>query len=335
MKQRLPVEIEPLTLATIGETDLGLIPKAWNAHPRRVASRHTIYQFGVRIGAKVMLDVFALPSAGAPQLLTSLPLPGAMEVHDFFATDNHLVFVLAPLWCSSLELLRNGSFVEALKWQCDAPTSVLIIPLAAPQAVQRIETEPFFFWHGVNAYERSAGRELVLDLVRYPDFAATKIPLDILSDGGSAPPSYGTLWRGVIDLVDRRIAWEERWPAFCEFPAVHKDRQGREYGQAWLASYNTLGQSQWYDTLSCVDLNEDRSRDIFVGNGCEVSEPGLVARSSDEDDVYVLSLIHDNSAAASWLGIWDGARSSDEPLTRIWFDQLLPRPLHGCWMPAA
>jgi all-trans-8'-apo-beta-carotenal 15,15'-oxygenase len=101
METTLPLEVDRVTLRSLGETDLhGVIPKGWNAHPHYVPARRTTYQFGLRIGPKVFLDVFALPDSGGAQRLASLALPGVMEAHDFFATDNHLVFVLPPLWCT-------------------------------------------------------------------------------------------------------------------------------------------------------------------------------------------------------------------------------------------
>lgn len=331
----LPVELDPATLATLGETTLsGLIPAAWNAHPRRVASRHTVYQFGVRVAATVMLDVFALPAVGAPRLLTSLPLPGVMEVHDFFATDNHLVFVLPPLWCSSLALLAKGSFVESLAWHAGQPTTLLVIPIDRPHEVRRIETEPFFFWHSVNAFERSGGRELVLDLIRYPDFAATKRALDALSDGAPGAHRAGRLWRGVVDLAGGVARWEERWAEPCEFAAVHRDVQGRAHTSTWLAAASRQSAGQWYDRLACVDLERGAAVHVDPGADCEVSEPALVARSAAEDDVYVLALIGDRAVGASWVGVWDGRRPGDGPLARVWFADLLPAPLHGCWVGA-
>jgi len=332
----LPVELDPATLDTVGETTLdGLVPAAWNAHPRRVASRHTVYQFGVRVGPTVMLDVFALPVAGAPRLLTSVALPGVMEVHDFFATDNHLVFVLPPLWCASLALLAKGSFVEALAWHADQPTTLLVIPIDHPQEMRRIETEPFFFWHSVNAFERAGGRELVLDLIRYPDFAATKLALDALSDGAPGAHREGRLWRGVVDLAAGRAYWEERWSEPCEFAAVHMDVQGRTYTSTWLAAATAQSAGQWYDSLACFDLERGAVARITPGPDCEVSEPALVARSGAEDDVHVLALIGDRAAHASWVGIWDGRRPHDGPLARVWFEDLLPAPLHGCWVGTA
>jgi all-trans-8'-apo-beta-carotenal 15,15'-oxygenase len=330
----LPIEIDPATLASIGETNLeGLIPRAWNAHPHRVASRQTIYQFGLRVGPQCWLDVFALPRSGAARLLTSVPIPGVMEAHDFFATDNHLVFVLPPLWCSPTEMLRGGSFVESLKWRPQAPTTVIVIPIDRPHDTLRLETDPFFFFHSVNAYESRDGKEIVLDLIRYPDFAGVKHVLDAMSDGESAPAAQSSLWRGRIDLTARRVQWEERWPQALEFPAVHRDVQGSLHQQSWAATYAGADMnSNWFNRLECIDVERGSIRTIDPGPRCNVSEPALVPRSTQEDDVYVLSLVQDRTAGASWLGIWDGQRTDSPPLAKVWFDQLLPAPLHGCWV---
>ncbi len=330
----LPLEIDPATLASMGETDLrGLIPQAWNAHPHRVASRHTIYQFGLRIGPRCWLDVFALPSQGAPRLLTSVPVPGVSEVHDFFVTDNHLVFVLPPLWCSPFAMLRNGSFVESLQWNPSAPTTVIVIPIDRPHETIRLETDPFFFFHSVNAYETSHGSEIILDLVRYPDFVGVKRALDALSDGEPAPTSHSSLWRGRIDLRSRRIHWEERWAHPLEFPAVHKAVQGSLHHQSWAASYGAgEANPNGFSRLACIDAEHGTAKMIDPGPGCAVSEPALVPRSANENDVYVLSLIQERTARASWLGVWDGLATDAPPLAKIWFEQLLPAPLHGCWV---
>ena len=329
-----PLEIDGDTLESLGETTLdGLVRGGWNAHPRRVASRHTIYQFGLRIGRKVMLDVCALPSQGPARHLISLPLPGVMELHDFFATDNHLVFALAPLWCSSLDLLRVGSFVEALEWRPREPTTLIIIPINEPEKWQRIETEPFFFWHSVNAFERDGGKTLVLDLFRYPDFAAIKRPLDAISDGSPIPPaSPSLLWRGTVDLVGGTTRWEPRWDRPCEFGVVHRDIQGAPYRKAWVC---TLGgkESQGFDALACVAPEDGKASLLGLDAGCEVSEPAVIPRgSSAEDDVYVLAQVASPLQGASFIGIWDGQRPEEGPVARVWFDQLLPSPLHGCWV---
>jgi len=330
----LPVEIDPHTLANRGETDLaGVIPRGWNAHPHRVAATGTIYQFGLRVGPKVALDVFELPRSGRARLLSSIALPGVMEVHDFFATEHHLIFVLPPLWCSSLALLAKRSFVEALQWRAHEPTTILIVPLAAPERVMRMETAPFFFWHGVNAYDD--GERVVLDLVRYTDFATTKRALDAVSDGvaGAAASRDSRIERLSLNLAQGRVQAETLLDEACEFPQVHPARCGARHTRAWCAGYvGGTAVEGGFNALLGVDLERGAVARIELDDDRRTGEPTVVPRSGCEDDAYILALVADYQAAASYVGVWDSA--SREPLAKLWFDQIIPPPLHGCWVAA-
>jgi len=330
-----PLELDPRTLATLGETDLGGVVKhAWNAHPRRVPSRRATYQFGVRMGPKVHLDVYALPDDGPATCLTSIPLPGVMEVHDFFATERHLVFVLPPLWGHPLVTVLGGSFTRSLRWRPQAGTEVLVLPIDRPQEVRRFRTEPFFFWHGVNAYDSADGRGIVLDLIRYADFDSTLRFTDIVPAGGDAvQPSV--LARGRLDLASDSVRWEQRWAHPSEFASVHPDFRGRAHRWVWAAGHAPQYDGRgWWDRLLCIDLERGEARRFAAGVRCAIGEPVLVARSPEELDVWVLALVRDFDAGATHLAIWDGQRPDEGPVARAWFDQQLPPSLHGCWVSA-
>ena len=329
----LPLEVDPRTLASIGETDLGgVIRGAWNAHPHYVPARNATYHIGVRMGPKVHLDVFELPEHGEARLLTSIPLPGVMEVHDFFATENHLVFMLPPLWGNPLRTVLGGSFFEGLTWRESAPTQVLIVPIDAPGRALRLDTEPLFFWHAANAYESPEG-ELVLDLVRYPDFSSTMDWMEALTRDRGEHPYGGSLWRARFRLDDRRIRWEERWPEPCEFPMVAPEHQGRHHRYAWMAAYGSReASSGWWDAIARVDIEGGEVLRLDPGPQRAVGEPVLVQKSEREEDVWVLAMVRDLTAHATHLAIWDGARPQDGVVARAWFDQQLPPSLHGAWV---
>jgi all-trans-8'-apo-beta-carotenal 15,15'-oxygenase len=328
-----PLEVDPRTLATIGETDLdGVVKRAWNAHPRRVPSRRTTYQFGVRVGPRVFLDVYALPDEGPAALLTSLALPGTMEVHDFFVTERHLVFVLPPLWSHPLATALEGNFVGTMRWRPQAGSEVIVIPIDRPQEVQRLRTEPFFFWHGVNAYERPDASGIVLELIRYPDFAETLRWTEVTPGGGDAV-QRSWLAHAEIDLRSRTIRWEERWSRTHEFASVHPAFNARRHRWAWAAGFAAEHEGRgWWDRLVRVDTERGEAERFAAGPRCAIGEPILVARSAAEDDVWVLAMVRDLDAGATHLAIWDGRRPDEGPVARAWFDQQLPPSLHGCWV---
>ncbi len=100
-------------------------------------------------------------------------LSGATMIHDFIATDRHLVFFAPPLRLKIFKMLLGfGSFGENLEWKPELGTEVVVVPIDAPDQVIRFTTDAFYQWHFANAFERE-GR-LVVDLVEYPDFASNR-----------------------------------------------------------------------------------------------------------------------------------------------------------------
>lgn len=331
----LPLEFDPETLATIGETNLdGLIPGAWNAHPHYVPARRTTYHIGLRTGPKVFLDIFALPDRGPGTVLTSLQLPGLTEAHDFFATENYLVLVLPPLWGAPLRFVQTGSFLGSLEWRPEGGTDVIVVPLDDPKNVMRMQTEPFFYWHAANGYETDGGQRIVLDCVRYPDFPRMLDWLEKTTHGRSGEGTSGSaLWRGEIDLRRRRVRWEERWARSCEFPMVQPAERARAHRYVWLAAHSAGAEDGWLDRLARVDVERDEAVMLDPGPKRAVGEPILVAKPDAPHEAWVLALVRDLGVGATHLAVWDGARPEDDAVARVWFDQQLPPSLHGMWVP--
>ena len=82
MEAARPIEMDPETLATLGETDLdGAVPIAFSAHPHAHRSGDLI-NFGVAIGPKTHLDLFRLPAQGRATKIGEAPMPWAtFDVH--------------------------------------------------------------------------------------------------------------------------------------------------------------------------------------------------------------------------------------------------------------
>lgn len=337
-----PLEIDPRTLEPIGETDLeGVVRGAMQAHAHYVPGRKATYAIGLRVGRFVELDVFELPSEGSARRLASIPLAGIAEVHDFFVTERHIVIMVPPLLSSVENLLWRGSFLGAVKWQPHRGTEVIVVPIDHPDRFVRFQTEAFFFWHSVNAYEDKDAR-IVLDVIRYPDWPSTNAWIQRTMNARDGEPSAASLWRGWLDLHARSIAWQEVSTRACEFGSVHPAFGARHARAAWFAGFDRRheGRGAWDRLLRC-DLENGNYTEIDPGSRGVVSEPILVQKSEKdtppsgggaETDVWVLAYVHDLSADATFLGIWDGPRAEDGPVARVWFDQQLPATLHGTFL---
>jgi all-trans-8'-apo-beta-carotenal 15,15'-oxygenase len=105
-----PVEIDPGDLETRGETDIdGAVSAAFCAHPHRVDARRTTYNVGLEYGPRTRMHVYAFPDAGPVQRLTTLTFSYAPLVHDFAATETHLIFFVSPVRLSMRGTFCSGA----------------------------------------------------------------------------------------------------------------------------------------------------------------------------------------------------------------------------------
>jgi all-trans-8'-apo-beta-carotenal 15,15'-oxygenase len=333
----LPTELDPTAFATRGETDFdGVVPRSFSAHPHRVAARRSRYNFGVRYGVRTQLDLFELPDAGAPRRLASLPLPDAPMIHDFCATERHLVLFAPPLQLGLVPfVLGLSSYADSLRWRPERGTEVIVVPIENPARPIRFRADPFFQWHFVNAYEQ--GDEIVLDFVRYPDFAVNAWLVEIFGRREPTVEAHGRLVRAVISTRGERIRFEPVAEATCEFPRVAPSVEGARHRVAWVAAHSH-GQGPRpspQDRLARIDCDTGETTVTDLGPATFPGEPVYAPRegSSAEDHGWVLSLGYDGTSHRSFVAVLEAGAFSAGPRARLWFPHHIPPPLHGQWIP--
>ncbi len=325
-----PTELAPEDLSTLGTTDLdGVVPHSFSAHPHRVPERRATYNFGVRYGRTTELDLFELTDQGGARRLATLPLGRATMIHDFMATPRHLIFFAPPIQMQTMRyLLGQATVSESLEWQPSLGTEVLIVPIDRPQEVTRFVVDPFFQWHFANAFERD--EEIVVDLVRYPDFASNRW-LGEAPTGHPTGELNGTFQRAVIS--GRTVRFEQIAEAPCEFPRIAPSHEGQSYRYAYVHSQLDGDQGGLFRGLSRVDVESGRSTTVALGVSQYPSEPIFVPRPSaaTEDDGYLLTLVYDAVEHQSHVAVLDAQDLERGPLARAWFDHHIPFTFHGVW----
>ena len=317
-----PVEVSPQTLKTLGEQDLdGVIPRAFSAHPHYVPQRRASFNFGCRYGQNMEIDLFVLPDSGPARLLTTVTVANNAMVHDFVATDTHLLLLVCPAHLQSLRaMLGIGSLDTWYRWTPDAGTVAIAVPIDDPERARRFVVPPFWFWHTGNAW--SSGDVLYADLSWYPDSAS--LAAIGTSDEASATPA---LHRCQLNLSTGQWDHHPIHEQAVDFPQVHPAALGRPHRTTFAAA-----QLSTSDHIGIARL-DDGDLSLWHADAHEqASEPILVPRSSAEDDVWVLTLVHDDRVDRSCIAILDGQHLSDGPVARAWFDQPLPLTFHGTWM---
>lgn len=323
-----PVEVSPADLSTLGATDLdGVISGAFCAHPHRVASAGVTYNIGLEYGPTTDMHIYALPDTGAARRIHTVRLPYAPLVHDFAATETHLVFFISPVRINIMRhMLQLGGFGELFDWRPREGTDVLVVPLAAPEEAVRFTVDPFFQWHFANAFHH--GDEIVIDYVRFADLAPLK---ELRSEDSSAPFRDARCHRAFVDPTRKTFRSEPLSDNGCEFPRVHHAIEGRRHDTVWLARG---------DLQAIIGLRPDGGREEMfeLPAGQSASEPVFVprpgAKADDERDGHLMVLCHDEARDVGMIMLLDARDITAGPVARVWFKDYVTPAFHGHWVAA-
>ena len=334
----LPTEIAPSDLATLGTQDLGIPIETFSAHPHAVPSRRAIYNFGVRYGRQTILDIYELDDSGRARRFAEVPLAQTTLIHDFVATEKHLVFFAPPLRFNPLRLLFGLDTIDSgLRWAPEGGTEVIIVTIDDPTHVTRFTIDAFFQWHFLNAYER--GNEIVVDVVTFPDFESNNWFGELIEPHPMAAYDGGELWRVVLNPGTRRATRAPCWDQPCEFPRVASAVESTKHTIGWLAAYaSSVGRrvNRLPDAIAKVEVDSGRAT-LWTSDGGVVSEPIFVPRPDTghgvhaEEDGWVLTLVYDPASDTSNVTVLDARDLSSGPLARAWFDHHVPPTFHGAF----
>jgi beta,beta-carotene 9',10'-dioxygenase len=322
----LPIEFDPDTLETVGH--LGYADKlrahATTAHPHHDPERDELVNYVARFSRNSEYVLFGMPALGSKRrVIARLPVERPAYMHSFGMSGRYLILAEFPLRVNPLKLAVSGRpFIENYVWEGADSTRFQVVDRETGDLRGTYETDAFFCFHHVNAFER--GGELVVDLVAYADSSVIdSLYLDGRGTRGPLPPSE--LRRYAIDLDDGGVRSEPLAEGTVELPRIdYRRRNSRDYRFAYLAG----SRGGWFDQLVKVDLG-DGSRATWSEPGCYPGEPVFVRRpgSESEDDGVVLSVVLDTTAGRSFLLVLEAARFDE--LARADAPHHIPFGFHG------
>lgn len=326
----LPTELSPASLATLGETNFGgTIRGFFSAHFHEVPSRRAFYNFSVERGRNNILHLYQLPHGGVIRRIGSIPIPkSSAMLHDFIATEKHLIFFIPPVSIDVLPVVLGlKAPLDTMRWQAQEGTTVLVIPIDAPDQYRRFEVAPFFQYHFMNAYEE--GSDIVVDFIHVAQFDAAFKSHDV-AQRGKTLPTGGRLYRAIVQPGSSSIRLEQRWDQPCEFPQVAPSAQARQVRHGYVLA-SAEGEPQ--TRIARIDMTSGAAESVALGECQFPSEAVFVPRSGApcEDDGYLLSLAYDSHVDRSFVAIFDTRQLGRGVLARAWFDHPIPRPLHATW----
>jgi carotenoid cleavage dioxygenase-like enzyme len=308
----MPIEFDAETLETAGHLEYAdkLRAHVTTAHPHHDPERDELVNYVARFSRVSEYVLYGLPAGSSTRrVIAKLPVERPAYMHAFGMSGRHLILSEYPLRVNPLKLAFSGKpFIQNYAWDASESTKFQVIDRETGALRGTYETDAFFCFHHVNAFERESGRELVIDLVAYEDPSIIdSLYLDEDGPRGAIPPAE--LRRYTIDLEGGGVRREALAEGSVELPRIDYGRRNtRDYRYAYL----TGADSGWIDELVKVDVT-DGTRSSWSAPGCYPGEPIFVREPGmdDEDAGVVLSVVLDAGSGRSFMLVLD-ARTFEE-----------------------
>jgi all-trans-8'-apo-beta-carotenal 15,15'-oxygenase len=260
-----------------------------------------------------------------------IPSPRQIYIHDFFATREHLVFVLHPMWLSPWRLLTGrASYIDSLAWKPDTGNVVMVVPREGG-APQYFDAPAAFIWHALNAY--SEGGEIVADFVGYdaPDHFAPHDALfyKLMQGEIGVAKAPGTLRRYRIDLAAHTLRQEILDAGTHEFPMIDPRVAMQKHDIAYLTAG---GPAVANSGVKRVDYRSETAQVFDFGGDVVAGEPVFAARpGTARDDGWLIVQCLDGGTERAFFAVFDAAHVDAGPLARVHLPHALPISFHGWW----
>jgi all-trans-8'-apo-beta-carotenal 15,15'-oxygenase len=328
--------LDPETLETLGEQTLGDPTEEFTikAHTKFDPLTGEWLLFGVRHGPAMKLHVIIRSADGALKAHHVFASPRQVYIHDFFATREHLMFVLHPMWFSPWRFLSGrAAFIECVSWKPKDGNQVMVVPRSGGRP-QLFEATAAYIWHAVNAYDE--GNEIIADFVGYdsPDHLAPHDALlyKVMQGQMGLAKVPGTLRRYRIDLSARSLREEILDPGTHEFPMIDSRAAMQKHEVAYLSA----GGGNFVNSgVKRVNYVNGKAQFFDFGADVVAGEPVFAARpGGGRDDGWLIVQCLDGRSERAFFALFDAAHVDAGPIARIRLPHALPISFHGWWRAA-
>lgn len=319
-----PLEMDAATLATEDfvtlRSDLKGMP--FQAHPR-FAPDGTVWNVGTN-GDQVI--VWHMQASGALIDARMLRLPRASYLHDFTATDRHLIFVLQP-WVFA----RHGMpFMTQFDWKPELGTQVLVVDKADLTSTRIYELPTFSFFHLGDAWAEADGT-IRFDVAANVDNTFAIEGARVLVAGRGVVPGEPSVLKLITLHPDGRAEMASSGVT-AEFPKGDPRRAGLERSltvhvageRGGRPLPNGLAVQDWKAGINHAFAFDDTQ---IMEEAVFVPRPG----TSAERDAWLVAPSINLAEGVTELHVFDVAAVEAGPVATWRADVALPAGFHGAW----
>lgn len=322
-----PYRISTEDLSTLGVYDFEGKLKTWfTAHPKLDPRTGELLAFGYNF-AEPYLTYHQIDAQGALVRSEPLTVAGPSMMHEFAITERHAIFLDLPILFDLDAAIAGEGF--PFRWSDDYQAALLILPRDGSDAdLKKIEIDPCFIFHTMNAYEEADGR-IILDASRHP-----RLWVDGPNDFDSMPalhrytidPAAGTATHTALD--DRMV----------EFPQFDRRKLGQAYRYGYALRLNEQEDPGAINGASGIvkyDHTRSASQVYEAGAGRYLDEMYFVpaSESAGEDEGHLVGYEYDLATDKSALLVVDA--SAMTRVARVKLPYRVPFGFHGVFVPDA
>ena len=308
----IQVAFDPVTLKSTGVTewDESTLGRMTTVHPHLDEARAEGFNLVTRYGAasQYVIRKFDTRDPGiATRTHASRRVAEPAYIHSFGMSTRYLVVAEFPFVVNPLSLLLwIRPYIENFRWKPRRGTRFHVFDRSTGTAVGTYETEAFFAFHHVNAYDH--GDDLVVDLVAYDDASIIdSFYVHRLENPESTlPKGHLSRFRLPVAGPARPVTAELLSDTALELPSFDAARKSTATDHRYVYGVGVHDGQGFYDQLVKIDLDDGTALawhkpHCYPGEGVFAGRPGRRA----EDDGVILSVVLDEAEGTSFLLVLD------------------------------
>jgi beta,beta-carotene 9',10'-dioxygenase len=302
----MQIQIDPDTLKSLGVFHYEKNPgnRMTTAHPHTESDE--AYNLVMQYGPVNFYKIYSIQH-GVKEV-ASIPVREPAYLHSFGMSKRYFIIAEFPLVVQSLKFVfRLRPFIENFNWKPGKGTRFIIIDRSDGKVKATINTDAFFSFHHVNAFED--GEDLVVDLATYTDAGiVNEYYMNRLSKADQPLP-HGRMERFVFDLNGKKLRERKIISETCiELPHIDYAHYhgNREYRYVYGCGIASSRPNEFYNQLVKIDMQTGKQitwhlPGFYPGEAVFVPGPDR----KDEDDGILLSVVLDASNNHSFLLLLD------------------------------
>ncbi len=347
-----PYELDPITLATLGERDFDgqLKSRTFTAHPKLDPDTGECIAFAYNTQgvAGNEIEVYTISPAGSIVRTEVFEAPYCSMVHDFLVSKNHIAFVICPMVCD-WERVKNGE--PYWHWDATKKTHIGIFPRKEGVQAMRWYTCPVVAMqtHTFNAWEEgtdATGGNVTLHLDHFVTGSGwlSQFP-DLHNPDAKEKPPFGERWSFDLSRPDDHFEIRRLINHIGEMPVIDPRFAMRRARHFWFGTNNpALGPMlEWgpkgppFTCLGHYDEAAGQLNFFYAGPDSAPEEPCFVPRpgSSAEGDGWLLTMVGRRAENRTDLVILDALHVGRGPVAIVRFPCRVHEGFHGIWVSAA